>query len=132
MNTSNAATAPFAVPIDLNGGPSAINGHHPAAVNTASTGALATGPPSNDSAVPPPPAPPLPPRLADDIAEMKALGKEGRWREAVAVLSRLKGDAAAATEGGDGGSDLAPNLAVYNAAISAVSRSAQWDEVRFI
>ena len=66
---------------------------------------------------------------------MKALGKEGRWREALAVLTQLKADAAAGAEGGGGGggggTDWASNVTVYNAAISAVSRSGKWDEVGF-
>lgn len=64
---------------------------------------------------------------------MKALGREGKWREALAVLSQLKKDAAAAaaaaTTAGNGGDGIAPNLTVYNAAVSAVSRSGKWDEV---
>lgn len=97
---------------------SPLNGHHTAGAAAAT--AVASSPVTAE------PAPP--PRVADDIAAMKALGKEGRWREAVAVLSQLKEDAAAASNGD--GNDLAPNLAVYNAAISAVSRSGKWDEVR--
>ncbi|CAN0516516.1 unnamed protein product, partial [Ectocarpus sp. 12 AP-2014] len=102
--------------VDVHGSASPLNGHHTAA--GAAAAAVAS------SAVTAEPAPP--PRVADDIAAMKALGKEGKWREAVAVLSQLKKDAAAASNGD--GNDLAPNLAVYNAAISAVSRSGKWDE----
>lgn len=113
-NKTLAAAVPV---VDVHGSASPLNGHHTAA------GAAAVVTSSPVAAEPAPP-----PRVADDIAAMKALGKEGKWREAVAVLSQLKEDASAASNGD--GNDLAPNLAVYNAAISAVSRSGKWDEVR--
>ncbi|CAM9447310.1 unnamed protein product, partial [Ectocarpus sp. 13 AM-2016] len=102
--------------VDVHGSASPLNGHHTAAEAAAAAVASSAG-----AAQPAPP-----PRVADDIAAMKALGKEGKWREAVAVLSQLKEDASAASNGD--GNDLALNLAVYNAAISAVSRSGKWDE----
>ena len=67
---------------------------------------------------------PVPPRQADDVAKMKALGKDGKWRQALDVLERLKEDAAAS-----GDRSLFPGLEVFNAAIAAVSRSGKWEEV---
>lgn len=139
-------------PVDLNGGAAAaaaaasLNGHHAVTVAAAAAAAAVTSPSSGSAPMdkpPPPPPPPLPPppslpaRAAEAVAAMKALGKEGKWREALAVLSQLKADAAAEAAAGSGGGgggsnlDLAPNVTVYNAAISAVSRSGKWDEVRF-
>eukprot|EP00903_Cladosiphon_okamuranus_P012196 g11439.t1 len=132
-------------PVDLSGGAAApINGHHAVAAATAAAtaaaAAAASSSPSTSSmkqhpAIPPTPPEPVPPlsaRAADAVAAMKALGKDGRWREALAVLAQLKAAAAAGVEGegwGEGvGDDLAPNVTVYNAAISAVSRSGKWDE----
>lgn len=65
------------------------------------------------------------PRVADDVVTMKALGKEGKWEQALEVLKRLKEDAAIS-----GDRSIKPGLEVFNAAVAAVSRSGKLDEVR--
>lgn len=53
---------------------------------------------------------------------MKALGKEGKWREVMSVLRKLQRDAKT-------DSALRPDLVVFNAAVGAVSKSGRWEEV---
>lgn len=68
--------------------------------------------------------PDISPRVADDEVRIKALGKEGKWEQALEVLKRLKEDAATS-----GDRSLKPGLEVFNAAVTAVSRSGKLDEV---
>lgn len=63
-----------------------------------------------------------PARVDDDMARMKALGKNGQWREVMSVFRELQ-------RGSEADFSLSPDLAVFNAAISAVAKSGRMDEV---
>ena len=81
----------------------------------------------------------LPARIVEDAARMKAFGKEGRWREALKVLDKLKEDSSfsslvsSSTPAQAEGREMAvpaPDLKAYNAAVGAVAKSGRWHEVR--